>query len=118
MKNESISEHGECLSEKLRGRTYKEKKLEVEFSALNWCNGKSYSPVTFSTPTYYTICSCFPVLLMQAFMFLLNNFYETVGQKIRSLFYHLANFRPDAQLEKNPTNSQKIQYHTSRLPTD
>lgn len=87
MKNEFISEHSECLSEKLRGRTYREnKKLEVDFSALNWCNGKCCSPVTFSTSIYYTISSCFPFLLMQAFMFLLNNFYDTVGQKIRSPF--------------------------------
>lgn len=87
MKNESVSEHRESLSEKLRGRTYRQKKkLEAEFSALNWCNGKCYSPVTFSTPIYYTISSCFPVQLMQAFMFLLNNFCDTVGQKIRSPF--------------------------------
>lgn len=43
-------------------------------------------PSHLLTPIYYTISSCFPVLLMQAFMFLLNNFYDTLGQKIRSPF--------------------------------
>lgn len=62
------------------------KNLEAEFSALNWGNGKCYSPVIFLTPIYYTISSCFPAQLMLAFMFLLNNFYDTVGQKIRSPF--------------------------------
>lgn len=62
------------------------KNLEAELSALNWGNGKCYSPVIFLTPIYYTISSCFPAQLMLAFMFLLNNFYDTVGQKIRSPF--------------------------------
>lgn len=80
MKNESMSEYTECHSEKLRRRTHgEEKKIVVEFSALDWCNGKCYSPITFLTSIYYTMSYCFPVQLMQAFMFLLNNFIDTPG---------------------------------------
>lgn len=58
---------------------WRKKKIVVEFSALDWCNGKCYSPITFLTSIYYTMSYCFPVQLMQAFMFLLNNFIDTPG---------------------------------------
>lgn len=61
----------------------------VQFSALDWSNGKCYSPVTFLPPIYYAMSSCFPVQFLQAFMFLLNDFLDTVGQKIRSALFNV-----------------------------